>query len=258
MQKNALLVELVNGWRLSRRAWPKAGCCTSGNRWSEFRPKPAAWPKKYNNLAITISTLVTQAVSVGMVIWGVYRIADGTMTMGGLIGSNILVGRAMAPLMQIASLLTRLQNFPHVPAALDLLMQLPSEGQNDNEYVEFGKLDASFSFEDLAFAYPGAEPSGPHGHFRVHQPGEKVGVVGRMGSQVHARQDADRAVPAPGRRREIRRRGHQAACRSGPPGRVGFLPQDVVLFYGTIRDNIALGDPTINDQMILRRPRWRA
>lgn len=49
--------------------------------------------KKYNNLAITISTLVTQAVSVGMVIWGVYRIADGTMTMGGLIGSNILVGR---------------------------------------------------------------------------------------------------------------------------------------------------------------------
>lgn len=35
--------------------------------------------------------------------------------------------------------------------ALDLLMQLPSEGQNDNEYVEFGKLDASFSFEDRSF-----------------------------------------------------------------------------------------------------------
>lgn len=72
--------------------------------------KAGSVAKKYNNLAITISTLVTQAVSVGMVIWGVYRIADGTMTMGGLIGSNILVGRAMAPLMQIASLLTRLQN----------------------------------------------------------------------------------------------------------------------------------------------------
>ena len=56
--------------------------------------KAGSVAKKYNNLAITISTLVTQAVSVGMVIRGVYRIADGTRTMGGLIGSNILVGRA--------------------------------------------------------------------------------------------------------------------------------------------------------------------
>lgn len=91
-----------------------------------------------------------------MVIWGVYRIADGTMTMGGS-SARTSGGPAMAPLMQIASLLTRLQNSRMSLQALDLLMQLPSEGQNDNEYVEFGKLDASFSFEDLAFAYPGAE-----------------------------------------------------------------------------------------------------
>ena len=96
----------------------------------------------------------------------------------------------MAPLMQIASLLTRLQNSRMSLQALDLLMQLPSEGQNDNEYVEFGKLDASFSFEDLAFAYPGANVWPSRTFPCSSSPGEKVGVVGRMGvRQVHARQD---------------------------------------------------------------------
>lgn len=253
MQKNALLVELVNGLETLKACMAESRMLHLWEQVVGVSAKAGSVAKKYNNLAITISTLVTQAVSVGMVIWGVYRIADGTMTMGGLIGSNILVGRAMAPLMQIASLLTRLQNSRMSLQALDLLMQLPSEGQNDNEYVEFGKLDASFSFEDLAFAYPGAERLALTDISVFIKPGEKVGVVGRMGSGkstlgkmlIGLYQPRDGAVKFGGV--DIRQLA-EADLR----GRVGFLPQDVVLFYGTIRDNIALGDPTINDQMILR------
>lgn len=253
MQKNALLVELVNGLETLKACMAESRMLHLWEQVVGVSAKAGSVAKKYNNFAITISTLVTQAVSVGMVIWGVYRIADGTMTMGGLIGSNILVGRAMAPLMQIASLLTRLQNSRMSLQALDLLMQLPSEGQNDNEYVEFGKLDASFSFEDLAFAYPGAERLALTDISVFIKPGEKVGVVGRMGSGkstlgkmlIGLYQPRDGAVKFGGV--DIRQLA-EADLR----GRVGFLPQDVVLFYGTIRDNIALGDPTINDQMILR------
>ena len=253
MQKNALLVELVNGLETLKACMAESRMLHLWEQVVGVSAKAGSVAKKYNNFAITISTLVTQAVSVGMVIWGVYRIADGTMTMGGLIGSNILVGRAMAPLMQIASLLTRLQNSRMSLQALDLLMQLPSEGQNDNEYVEFGKLAASFSFEDLAFAYPGAERLALTDISVFIKPGEKVGVVGRMGSGkstlgkmlIGLYQPRDGAVKFGGV--DIRQLA-EADLR----GRVGFLPQDVVLFYGTIRDNIALGDPTINDQMILR------
>ena len=253
MQKNALLVEIVGGLETLKACMAESRMLHLWEQVVGVSAKAGSVAKKYNNLAITISTLVTQAVSVGMVIWGVYRIADGTMTMGGLIGSNILVGRAMAPLMQIASLLTRLQNSRMSLQALDLLMQLPSEGQNDNEYVEFGKLDASFSFEDLAFAYPGAERLALTDISVFIKPGEKVGVVGRMGSGkstlgkmlIGLYQPRDGAVKFGGV--DIRQLA-EADLR----GRVGFLPQDVVLFYGTIRDNIALGDPTINDQMILR------
>ena len=57
-----------------------------------------------------------------MVVWGVYRIGAGEMSMGGLIGCNILVGRIMAPLLQLASLLTRLQNSRVSLKALNALM----------------------------------------------------------------------------------------------------------------------------------------
>lgn len=253
MQKNALLVELVNGLETLKSCMAESRMLHLWEQVVGVSAKANSVSKKYNNLAITISTLVTQCVSVGMVIWGVYRIADGEMTMGGLIGANILVGRAMAPLMQIASLLTRLQNSRMSLQALDLLMQLPSEGQNDSEYVDFGKLDSSFSFEDLSFAYPGAERLALAGISLSIRPGEKVGVVGRMGSGkstlgkmlIGLYQPRDGAVKFGGV--DIRQLA-EADLR----GRVGFLPQDVVLFYGTVRDNIALGDPCINDQMILR------
>lgn len=182
MQKNALLVELVNGLETLKSCMAESRMLHLWEQVVGVSARANAVAKKYNNMAITISTLVTQVVTVGMVIWGVYLIGDGQMTMGGLIGANILVGRAMAPLMQIASLLTRLQNSRMSLQALDLLMQLPSEGQEKDEYVDFGKLETSFAFEDLSFAYPGAERLALANVSLHIRPGEKVGIVGRMGS----------------------------------------------------------------------------
>ena len=68
------------------------------------------------------------------------------MTMGGLIGPNILVGRAMGPADADREPPHQTAKFRMSLSRRSMLMQLPSEGQNDNEYVEFGKLDASFPF----------------------------------------------------------------------------------------------------------------
>ncbi|MDE7066033.1 MAG: ATP-binding cassette domain-containing protein, partial [Desulfovibrionaceae bacterium] len=251
--KNALLVEMVNGLETLK-------CCMAESRmqrlWEAVVGNSAAASadaRRYNNLAVGISMLVTQLVTVIMVIWGVYRIGDGLMTMGGLIGSNILVGRAMAPLLQMASLLTRLQNSRVSLKALDMLMELPSENQDEKALLDFGNLEASFSMEDVSFAYPGAERTAlADVNLRIRR-GEKVGIVGRMGSGkstlgkllIGLYQPAQGAVKFGGV--DIRQLAG-ADLRS----RVGFLPQDVVLFYGTLRDNIVLGDPTINDHLVLR------
>lgn len=253
MNKNALLVEIVNGLETIK-------CCMAESRmqrlWESvvgLSAKSTREARKYNNLAVTVATLVTQIVTVGMVIWGVYRIGNREMSMGGLIGCNILVGRAMAPLLQIATLLTRLQNSRVALKALDLLMELPSENQDDKACMDFSTLSNSFEMEDISFAYPGAERLALAGINLRIKPGEKIGVIGRMGSGkstlgkllIGLFQPASGAVKFGGV--DIRQ-----LPGADLRGRVGFLPQDIVLFYGTIRDNIALGDPSINDHLILR------
>ncbi len=253
MQKNALLTEMVNGLETLK-------CCQGENRmqrmWESVVENSAQAnieTKKYGSLAVGFSVFVTQFITVAMVVWGVHLIAEGELTMGGLIGSNILAGRAMAPLMQMAGLITRYQNSRISLDALNVLMSIPSEDRQSQATVDFGPLEHSFALENVSFAYPGAARTAVNDLSLYIAPGEKVGVIGRMGSGkstlirllIGLYQPKDGAVKFGGV--DIRQMAG-AELRA----RVGFAPQDTVLFYGTVRDNITLGDPCINDQRMLR------
>ncbi|MEG2004607.1 MAG: type I secretion system permease/ATPase, partial [Bilophila sp.] len=253
MLKNALLVEMVGGLETLK-------CCMAESRmqrlWETVVGSSAEATneaRKYSNIALTLSTLITQFVTVGMVVWGVYLIAAGTLTMGGLIGCNILVGRALAPLMQMASLLTRFQNSRLSLRSLDTLMSLPTEELEGRTAVDFGVLEPSFTVENLSFAYPGAERLALDNVSLTIKPGEKIGIVGRMGS---GKSTLGRLLIGLYQPRGGAVKFGDVDIRQLPPvdlrGRIGFLTQDVVLFYGSVRDNITLGDPTINDDLLLR------
>lgn len=265
MQKNAFLVEAINGLETIRytmaenrmqRTWEKlvgaSALASSRNR-------------RYTTLASTLASTLSQFVSVGIIVWGVYLIAAGSMTMGALIACNILVGRAMAPLMQLASMLSRVQQSRMALRALDTLMDTPSEDGDLQATLDFGHLPASITLEDVSFSYPqpGAQPSlggESHSgrrsleHVSLHiKPGERVAVLGRMGSGKSTLGKLILGIypPEQGTVRfgdvDIRQLS-KADLRS----RVGVLPQDVVLFYGTVRDNIALDDPRCTDRVVLR------
>lgn len=253
MQKNALLVEIVGGLETLKSCMAESRMQRLWESVVGLSAKSTSEARKYNNLAITASMLITQFVTVAMIVWGVYRITDGSMTMGALIGCNILVGRTMAPLLQMASLLTRMQNSHVTLKALDMLMELPSENQSERTCMDFGMLRPSFTMENVSFAYPRSERLALDRVSLHIKPGERVGVIGPMGSGkstlskllIGLYQPKDGAV-----------KFGDVDIRQIPSsdlrGRVGVLPQDVVLFYGSVRDNIALGDPSINDHLILR------
>ena len=253
MQKNALLVEIVSGLETLKSCMAESRMQKLWESVVGLSAKSNSDSRKYNNLAVTISMLVTQIVTVAMVVWGVYRISEGLMTMGALIGCNILVGRTMAPLLQMASLLTRMQNSQVALKALDMLMMLPSENQMEKTCMDFGMLRPSFTIEGVSFAYPRQERLALDNVSLRVEPGERVGIIGPMGSGKSTLSKLLIGLYQP---KEGAVKFGDVDIRQIPSmelrSRVGVLPQDVVLFYGSVRENIALGDPTINDHLILR------
>ncbi|MDR2573159.1 MAG: type I secretion system permease/ATPase [Desulfovibrio sp.] len=253
MQKNALLVEIVAGLETLKSCMAESRMQRLWESVVGLSAKSNSEARKYNNLAITASMLITQIVTVAMLVWGVYLITNGEMTMGALIGANILVGRTMAPLLQMASLLTRIQNSHITLKSLDMLMELPSENQVERSCIDFGMLRPSFTLEGVSFAYPRSERVALDRVSLHIEPGERVGVIGPMGS---GKSTLSRLLIGLYQPKEGAVKFGDVDIRQVPSsdlrGRIGVLPQDVTLFYGTIRDNIALGDPTINDHLILR------
>ncbi len=253
MQKNALLVEIINGLETIKttmaegriqHAWEKVvGMSAASNNQT----------KRMSNLSVTLTIMITQVVSVLIIVWGVYRITDGLLSMGGLIACNMLAGRAMAPLSQVASMLTRLQQSRMALKSLDLLMHLETEKPETGQHVEFGHLEHALTLEDLSFKYPNTERFALE-RLNIHiQPGEKVGVIGRMGSgkSTLGRMCVGLFKPSEGAVKlggvDIRQLD-MVDLRS----RIGYVSQDNYLFYGTVRENISFGAVNADDRMILR------
>ncbi|WP_241159425.1 MULTISPECIES: type I secretion system permease/ATPase [unclassified Desulfovibrio] len=253
MQKNALLVEMVGGLETLKSCMAESRMQRLWEAIAGLSAKSSSEARKYNSMAVTSAMLITQIVTVIMIVWGVYRINDGLMSMGALIGCNILVGRTMAPLLQMASLLTRVQNSRVAFKALDMLMELPSENDAERVSMDYGSLEPTFTLDDVSFSYPHSERPALEGVSLTIRPGERVGIIGPMGSGKSSLSRMLLGLYQPG---EGAVRFGGVDIRQIPSadlrGRIGVLPQDVTLFYGSVRENIALGDPSINDHLVLR------
>jgi ATP-binding cassette subfamily C protein LapB len=251
--KNALLVEIINGLETIKSNLAEG---PMQRRWEKIIGMSANSSRKSKTLAnfsITFAQFATQLVSVGTIILGVYRIADGELTMGGLIACNILVGRAMAPLGALAAILTRLQQSRMALKSLDLLMEIPSERPEGKEFLQHKNIDSNITFHQVTFQYPGAEIRALNNVSLHIKAGEKVGIIGRVGSGkstlgrlcqglYHPQQGAVNVGGIDIQQLDI------ADLRR----KVGYVSQDNYLFYGTVKDNIALGQPYADDQAILR------
>ena len=204
-----------------------------------------------STFAVNIAVIANTISYAGVVVAGVGMIASQNLTMGGLIACSILAGRAVAPLGQIAQLMTRLTQARTAYAQINGLLEHPPEGPAETAIAP--KVTGQIELRKVSFRYPGqAEAALSDVSLRI-RPGEKVAILGRMGSgkSTIARlimglyQPADGLVLVDG---TDMKQIDPAAYR----GRIGVALQESVLLSGGIRDNIVLGRESVDDAEMLR------
>lgn len=255
-QKHAILIETVSSLDTIKsvgaegrmqRAWESfVGATSRTSQKSRF----------YSTLGSNFTTMTQQFVTVATVILGVYLVSEGLMTMGAIVAAVMLGGRAVAPLGGVANTLSRYHQSVVALGTLNRLMEMPVERPSDRRFVSRPIQEGGFEFQNVNFAYPDAGvPALDQVSFKV-KPGERVGIIGRVGSGkttigrllINLYEPTGGAVLMDG---VDLRQYHPSDIRRG----VGFVMQDVTLFFGSVRDNIALGAPQADDSMILRAAR---
>ncbi|PUE05156.1 MAG: type I secretion system permease/ATPase [Candidatus Sedimenticola endophacoides] len=251
-QKHGVILETIGALETVKALGAESRMQMEWERFVGQAAKTSLGARLITGTGINFSQMIMQLVTVGVVVLGVYQIIAGEMSIGGLIACTIIAGRAMAPLGQIAGLLSR---FNHAMAALKSLneiMALPVEREPGTRFLSRSEVRGEVEFKDLTFAYPGAEiPALRELNFHI-APGEKVAFIGPVGSgkTTVSRLLAGFYEPTEGAvlidSTDVRQID-PADVRS----HIGMVMQEVILFQGTVRDNIAIGAPFADDAMIL-------
>jgi ATP-binding cassette subfamily C protein LapB len=205
-----------------------------------------------SGLGVNIATFIQQISSVIIVLTGMYLVADGTLTTGGLIACVILSGRALAPIGQIANLLTRYHQAAGALKTLDGIMARPVERPPERNFLHRPDIEGKITFDKVSFEYPGVKRSVLDNVSFSVNPGEKVAIIGRIGSgkSTTARLMMGLYEPVAG---SIL--ADDTDYRQIDPADLrrafAYIAQDVVLFTGSVRDNIAASIPQAAEEDIL-------
>ena len=205
--------------------------------------------KSISSIALNLSGIAQQAVTVVLLVWGVYLIGDKVITGGALMASVMFSARAIAPLSSVVMLAMRYQGARAAMLALERVMALPVEREAGKSYVPRPELSGRIGLHEVGFAYPhagdGEAPKVLKGVKLKFEPGERVAILGRIGSgkSTVLRLLAGLYQPTEGLvevdgidLRQIDPADYRA--------KVGFVSQDPKLFTGSLRDNVLLDRPT--------------
>ncbi|MCH9769809.1 MAG: type I secretion system permease/ATPase, partial [Gammaproteobacteria bacterium] len=252
-QKQAVLYESLNSLETVKTLLMSGGRLKLWEKYVNYTAQAANRSRVFSAIATNFANYAMQMNTVIVVIVGVHLFSQGEISLGGLIASVILGARCIAPLVQVAGLITRYQQARMGLDALNKIMQLPCERHQAASYIHRPKLTGAIEFEEVDFSYP--EQAGPalkNISFTI-KAGEKVAILGQNGSGKSTILRLILALyqPLAGKVKLDAIDSSQidpADIRS----HIGSCLQTNALFYGTLRDNLTLAEPTISETELIK------
>ena len=251
-EKHGLLIESIHGLETIKASGADGAMREKYGRFLAENAKYAQGSRFVSSMGANISTWIQQTASIFVVLMGMYLVRDGDMSVGALIACVLLSGRAIAPIGQMANLMSRYHTAQMALKTLNGIMKKPVERPAKTRFLHRPSLKGKITFRKVSFAYPSTDRKVLDSASFIIQPGEKVGIIGRIGSgkSTLARLAMGLYDPAEGTilyddtdYRQI----DPADLRRN----VAYIAQDVVLFRGSVRDNITVSVPHASDEAVL-------
>lgn len=251
-QRNGVLVETIGGLETVKALNAQGHAQRSWEDTTRFLAHLGTRIKLISSATVGFVQMLQQMVSVAVIVVGVYLLQDGALSLGGIIAASMLAGRCISPLGQVAGLMMQYENARASLGSIDDYMNMPVEHPVNKTYVARPDLHGEIEFRNVSFNYPeSSQPSLRDISFKI-QKGEKVGIIGRIGSGKSTLQKlmlglylpSDGAVLIDGI--DIRQIDPIDLRRA-----IGHAPQDPILFYGTLKHNLTLGAPFVDDADML-------
>ncbi|MES2990958.1 MAG: type I secretion system permease/ATPase [Pseudomonadota bacterium] len=250
--RHATLIESLTGIETIKAQGAESVVQTRWERANLFLAKTGVKTRALSSRAMFATNTLIQLVSVSVVIIGVHLIGARELTMGALIACSMLASRALAPAGQIIGLMMQYQGARTALENLDRVMDKPVERPAGQTFIERPTLRGEIEFRNVRFAYPGRTDAALDGLSFKIAAGEKVALIGRVGSGkstiqrliMGLYQPSEGAVMLDGI--DLRQLDPADVRRN-----CGYVSQDVTLFYGSLRENIAFGLPYAHDTAVV-------
>ncbi|HUG56862.1 MAG TPA: type I secretion system permease/ATPase [Candidimonas sp.] len=251
-QRNAGLVESLSGLETIKTLNAQS---TSQRKWessTEFLARIGARIKLISSVTVSFVQTAQQLVTIAVIVIGTFLIQDAALSLGGIIASSMIAGRCLAPLGQVAGLMMQYQNARTSLDSIDNYMKMPVERPAEKSFVPRPFLTGDIEFRDVSFSYPGvSQPVLSKLNLKI-KAGEKVGIIGRIGSGkttleklvLGLYEPTEGAVLVDGI--DVKQIDPADLRRA-----IGYVPQDPVLFYGSLKHNLTLGAPFAEDSHML-------